>query len=84
MFILKEKEVTSSAIKEEHHATNAIDEKYETYFALQGGHEKGYWKCNLPKGKTVGRIKIKVVKNHEDELNGAKIFVGENEFDKFP
>ena len=74
--IIKLKQLSSSAISEQHLATNAIDDNEDIYFALEGGAENGHWKCNLPKGKTVGRIKIKVVDGHEDELSGAIIYVG--------
>ena len=57
-------------------ATNAIDDNEDIYFALEGGVEDGHWKCNIPNGKTVGRIEIKAVENHEDELSGAIIYLG--------
>ena len=82
--MLNLKQATSSAIREQHHAQNAIDKNNKIYFALQEGDEDGYWQCNLPEDKTVGTIKIKVVDGHEDELSGATIFIGENKFHKIP
>ena len=84
--MIKLSKITSSAIREQNHATNANDKSKKTCFALQGDTADGYWRSNLPKKSVVWKIEIRPALGYEDELRGAKIFIGEGEkpFEKFP
>ena len=51
----------------------------ETYFALKGGINDGFWHSDfIYPGTLVIKVEITTASGYEDEGNSAKVFVGEH------
>ena len=63
----------------------AIDGKKDTYFALKGGIEDGYWQSyfTIP-GSKVTRVEVTSATDHEDEASEAMVYVGDNKIGTLP
>ena len=80
------KEAISTDNRDNHPPLNAIDGNIDTYFALRGCTQDGYWKSNfnVPGGINVTRVEVMSANIDEDEASEAIVFVGDHEIGILP